>query len=937
MGFISSAISAVVDILVSIVESVIQVVEVIIHLIMVILGLVSGTSQTIEYFEVFNFPLYSSLEQTNSLLNVVLSSVLKNVDITKNLLYSLVFSSLKINIREYMDFIDDGHYFEGFPTIESHILVIDYTELGDALATLNGAPCTPENSYLRALSNADWIKYWLQENKEYNVGTNSMGAGSVVVNTPTSTAASTGQTQSTNFTSSITDTAATADSFIVNSTSAITTSATTSTSTYAVNTEFVVEITDEITTSDSVDVDQKWYVNFGDTVYNAISDTYTITVYNTSGTTRILPYTVPTKPLQLHYVSLYYIDSNPTRRYSFVYQVGAGTYTDLDVVENAIAMDGTILEVIPDVPLRLSNANYTSFGATKAQQIEDLLDLAGIDAASSLDAILTDADLEPGDLDHIYVKFGVKLWDTSQTGMNYLFELCQNLFPAQGITQGAYDATPTQDDKPTNTIVVTSEDSKYVFQFNYLTFAFTTLATIDADTGSIENGIYYSNLSKFNSDGLLVYPYYNSSGKGTYNVGYVADTLAQVQDFLDGNGVVNPGSTTTEAANWLQTTTRLSYNNTTPVLQDPDGTTSEIIYLTPDRVYENNGAGVLRAVERASEETTSGQSITYYRITKTGLDAYTMAAPIGALKVIDGASGFFRTVKFNLADKEDIMAPFIYTFIKNLSNKSVSDLFLLGAHASIYVAHYEVIETSPMGFFEALVLLVVIVVIIYFAWQAGKELIAKIVLELAAVTGIVAVTTVLLQILIPVIIKQVIIQIIVQEIITAVAADNETLALIIGLIAAVAAGSHEGGSIDFNAGTFDLGSFSGVGDLSLMDFGKIAVQFFQYFNTVQTVQLEKAENQLRIDTEEFKADSARKDAILNAELEAIEKVREGLYEGGQFAYSELISSGKRGNLNALYPEHLYAIYNGQAESEFVSYEFDVLINLQIDPGGSAFV
>ena len=81
MGFVSSAISFVVNVVVSIVESVIQVIEVIIQLIMVILGLAEGTSQTIEYFEVFNFPLYGSLDQRNSLLNVVLSAVLKNVDI----------------------------------------------------------------------------------------------------------------------------------------------------------------------------------------------------------------------------------------------------------------------------------------------------------------------------------------------------------------------------------------------------------------------------------------------------------------------------------------------------------------------------------------------------------------------------------------------------------------------------------------------------------------------------------------------------------------------------------------------------------------------------------------------------------------------------------------------------------------------------------------
>ena len=47
----------------------------------------------------------------------------------------------------------------------------------------------------------------------------------------------------------------------------------------------------------------------------------------------------------------------------------------------------------------------------------------------------------------------------------------------------------------------------------------------------------------------------------------------------------------------------MTYNNSTPVLLDPDNTTSDLIYLTPDLVYENNGSGTLRLLERASEET----------------------------------------------------------------------------------------------------------------------------------------------------------------------------------------------------------------------------------------------------------------------------------------------------------------------------------------------
>ena len=193
-------------------------------------------------------------------------------------------------------------------------------------------------------------------------------------------------------------------------------------------------------------------------------------------------------------------------------------------------------------------------------------------------------------------------------------------------------------------------------------------------------------MSKF-VGGILKYNYYVSSGKGTYNVGYKADDLDEVQDFLDGSGVPNPGTTSGEATNWLQVTERMSYNNPSPVLQEADGSTSDLKYLTPDLVYENNGSGGLRLVESASDATTVGQSITYYCVKPSGLDAYTVVAPIASCRVVDGSSGHFRVVKFNLGNKGDLMVPFIYNFIKDLSNDKLARLFLAGCHCSIYIAH----------------------------------------------------------------------------------------------------------------------------------------------------------------------------------------------------------------------------------------------------------
>lgn len=233
-----------------------------------------------------------------------------------------------------MQYIENGNYFEDFPTIESYILLVDYDEVTDVLTTLNSTPCTIDNAFLRALSKTDWIKYWLQENKEYNIGTNIMGEGNATVTTsPITPATDTVQvTPSTN--------------------------------------HFDIAITSEIATSDSVTVDQRWSVNFSTIVYNSTPDTYTVQVYQADGTTMTLPYTVPSRPTQLHYVVTYYRNSTPARQYLFIYKVGTGTYTDLDTVEEPINIENSTIQVVPPVPLRINNANYTTFGTAKKKLLK---------------------------------------------------------------------------------------------------------------------------------------------------------------------------------------------------------------------------------------------------------------------------------------------------------------------------------------------------------------------------------------------------------------------------------------------------------------------------------------------------------------------------------------------------------------------------------------
>jgi hypothetical protein len=708
MSFIANIISAVFEVIIEIitviVEIIIQIVEIVLSAIMSLLGF--DTEQTVEYYEVHNIKLFDEPDSHNQLGNVVAAAILTNSDIAADLIYASAFRSIKGNLRKFTNFIEDGDYFEGFPDLESAITYVEYVELAAALAIEQGEACTPEQSYVGALDTNSWIRKWLQDNTDYDVGANVIGSGAFP-----STSTSPGSTSSTVLYNMLIEVSNEVTSFdeLTTDLGSISESTSAGTTTDVTVKNHQITITDEVATSDAMLADTRFHVDFGATVYNEGPDTYTITVYNDAGVEVVLPYTVPSRPTGMHYISYYYANSAPARQYIFVYQVGTGTYPDLDDPENPINIDATVLQCMPAIPLRISNDNYTTFPAAKQQQIEDLCKLVSLDAEAVLDSILDDPDVDPGDLDHIYINFGVRMWDTSQAGMGYLFKIFLNLYPAQGVTKGLYDAAPASDDKPVNNVIVTTDDYKFLFQFNYVTYEHFTVTEIDADSGSVENGIYYSDMSRF-SGGDLVSPYYVSSGKGTYNVGYKADTLAEVALFLAGSGVVNPGTTTGEATNWMQVTARMRYTLT---LNDPDGSVSSLLYLTPDLVYEN-ASGTLQIVPGASEETTSGQSITYYYCDVSGLDAYTVAGPIGALKVVDGDTGNFRMVKFNLGAPDDLMVPFIYNFVDELSNREMTQLFLAGTHASIYIAHFEIIETSGFGSLLMIVFIIILIVVAFY-------------------------------------------------------------------------------------------------------------------------------------------------------------------------------------------------------------------------------
>jgi hypothetical protein len=168
------------------------------------------------------------------------------------------------------------------------------------------------------------------------------------------------------------------------------------------------------------------------------------------------------------------------------------------------------------------------------------------------------------------------------------------------------------------------------------------------------------------------------------------------------------------------------------------------------------------------------------------------------------------------------MVPLIHNFIKDLSNTQVSKLFLAGAHASIYVAHYEVIVHEGMSFLQALVMVVIIVVIVYYAYPMLKTGFGKMMAvfaDMAATSTLTGALSIMMGAFIesiPNMLLKMAAQYIIQVIITEVAGDNPELAAILNLVSMVAISAWEPGvSFGSAPGTAPLGSYGTTGGATI--------------------------------------------------------------------------------------------------------------------------
>ena len=731
MGFVADIIESVVDAVVDIVEAVIDlvvdIVEAVVDAVADLLGFTG--EEVVEYFEVYNQPLFDATTVDFLVPKAqVASAIYNNQRIDDTLILSSIFSdNVPKSLRKFHQFIEDGNYYTDYPQVESFINFIDDTELNNVLDGIAGTPTTITFSKLGRLTIPYWVETYLRDNTSYNVNTHAIpynytntftidSTNPAFVNTTTDTiivastntlqlgddivyTVSAGQTEiggltsgTTYYATSISQpnpgywelqlAASLPDALNVPPVPVTLTSAGTGTADTFVHSFTADRAVDYLNPAYSVS-GNNYVVNYTDGAYF---------------------YTVPAKPTGTHVTADYYADNDPnSERRIFTYKLGTGTYSELDSTEPSIDISSDTLKCMPAIPLRLNNTNYNASSNTRADQINDLLALVKMDGPSILDAIFQDYTGQPSDLDHIYVNFGVRLVDTSQGALNYLFNLFDTLHLSNTVTKADYNAATGE--KPYNNIIITHDDYKMVFKYAYTDYASYTVAQVNAN--SALSDIYYSKADHFDDNDVLLKPYFASSAQKLYNVQYKADNLTEVNQYLAGNGVT-AGSYTSGGAGKLQVTTRIAYSGT---IQDADGADSGHVTLKPSLVYENNG-GTLRILASIDEGITSAQEISYYQIVPNGMNVYTVKAPIGALRVVDADSGKFKMVKFNLASGDDLMVPLFYGIVLDtgVTSKELSSLFLASAHVSLYIARYEVIETG--GFLKILLAIIIIVVVL---------------------------------------------------------------------------------------------------------------------------------------------------------------------------------------------------------------------------------
>lgn len=603
-----------------------------------------------------------------------------------------------------------------------------------------------------------------------------------------------------------------------------------------------------------------WTANVNDYTVNQ-DGTFTITV-SKDGVTETFPYDIPALPENEHYVVFYHKVDAPSEIGIFIYDAIEGLIHDLNSVINQDDAVNFDRYVFPFIPLRLNNKAFKDFDTALKNEIDYVLAPLQLDAndiaENVLEEVLTNSEVTTNELDHIFLNFGINMWNTDQVSLKYLFNFASECYRTHIVNIAKY-GEQYEGNKTYNDILFTGSHYEYNFQFNYVVRDFISLAEINNNPGSDAYNTYYSNQGYF-EDGQLKEEYYTSSGAGSFPTGYIAYTADDVDAYLAGNGVPNPGDVDPAYADYLHILGDFNY-------------TGEV--FSPDYVYRNDNGSLIK--ETPSDAAADTTEITYYLISEEGLYSYTIAKPVAGFKVVDGATGHYKIVYNTLANRENILVPLILdkdpagnTTIA-ITSADLRQLLLRSINVGIYIADWHTVKVKSGGFFSSFFSVVLVVASFFIPGLGGLGSLLSQGFTAAAVASFV---------------QSVIINFVVQQIITYVAKEiSPELALVLSV---VWAGYNSG--IDFSKPQFGL---------DLQDITKLFADISDAIGRITTITVDKDLTELAKDKREF----------LNAhndQMDALRELQESLLRDTDGSALSLLTQQTRGFISPLDPEYYYA-------------------------------
>jgi len=404
----------------------------------------------------------------------------------------------------------------------------------------------------------------------------------------------------------------------------------------------------------------------------------------------------------------------------WMYNVATGTHPELQLPVFNFGSEGETPECFPAIPLRLRNVNYDEPGfEVDPTEIERTLRIFGVDANRAIREIFSDDNADPNLMDNVFSNFGVRVWDESEAGRQYLYTFFSevlNYFVEAGVENPMVECLQTTEESESegdgeevtlapdcSSITVRTDFSHFELYFAGITNVFYTPGEIAADPDL--SRIYNSDRGSF----------YSSSGELLRPAGYTAKRHRDVQAWLDGGGVRSDRQIPEGEEGWDHLKPAVRISNWQDPIYNSDGSVSPVGELIPENVYYKylNGMAIIDP-----EPVEDVREITYYAITPAGIDAVTVFGIGGQVFVKDTETeGNDRFVQLKSNKTNQLTVPFMFGLVENVYDDGQMhakvDGMICSMHISFYVGDVYVYEAPWWVTLLKIIALVIAVVLIY--------------------------------------------------------------------------------------------------------------------------------------------------------------------------------------------------------------------------------